>query len=306
MSTPAENQNYAPRPRVLLVDDEPVNLCVLSELFREDYEVITATSGEEALAQCRLDPPDLLLLDIVMPGMDGLDVCRRLKGEAATREVPVIFITALGRPQEETAALETGAVDFISKPVNPAVVRARVRTHLTLKAQSDFLRSLAFLDGLTGVANRRRFDEVLEAEWRRHRRHAASLGLIMLDIDQFKHFNDTYGHQAGDACLRALAQALADRMRRSHDLAARYGGEEFACILPETDLAGTRLIAESLLEAIRGLAIPHEDVPAGKVTASLGLAVMVPATDEGPALLVAQADGKLYAGKTSGRNRIAF
>lgn len=244
-----------------------------------------------------------MLLDIVMPDMDGLETCRRLKMDPLTRDLPVIFITSQESPQEETTALNTGGVDFITKPINPAVVRARAKTHLTLKAQSDFLRSLAFLDGLTGVANRRRFDEYLDAEWRRARRSKAPLSLILGDIDNFKHYNDHYGHQAGDTCLQTVAKALSGALKRAQDLVARYGGEEFACVLPDTDQNGAVLVAETLLRAVRDLDLPHEGTPPGIVTISLGIASMFASGEAEPKDLLAQSDARLYEAKEGGRNR---
>ena len=151
------------RPRLLVVDDQPINIQTLYQIFHADHEIFMATSGDQALAFCRDNvPPDLILLDVVMPGMDGIEVCRRLKSDPALADIPVIFVTARSDPADEAGALAAGGVDFIAKPVNPAVVRARVKTHLTLKAQTDLLHSLVFIDGLTGVANRRRFDEALQ------------------------------------------------------------------------------------------------------------------------------------------------
>ena len=291
------------QPRILVVDDDPVTLQMIASIFEDDHEVFLAGSAEDGLACCRRESPDLLLLDIVLPDADGLDVCRHLKADPATRNIPVIFITGQGSPREETQALEVGAVDFILKPVNPAVVRARVKTHLTLKAQSDILRSLAFLDGLTELANRRRFDEFLEAEWRRGRRSGAPLTLIMADIDNFKHYNDVHGHPAGDACLQAVARALTGTLKRAQDLAARYGGEEFACILPNTNLSGGKLLAQRLLEAVRTMALPHEGTGPGIVTISLGVASLFPSAEVNSADLVALADAKLYHAKEAGRNR---
>ena len=293
-----------PRPRLLIVDDDPVNLQMVGALFENDYDITLVSSALEALERCRSELPDLVLMDILMPELDGLTVCRRLKDDPATRNLPVIFLTSQATAEEETAALDTGAVDFITKPVNPSVVRARVRTHVTLKAQSDFLRGLAFLDGLTGIANRRRFDETLETEWRRGRRSGSSLAVIMGDIDNFKHYNDHYGHQAGDTCLKAVAGALARTLKRGQDLAARYGGEEFVCLLPETEAPGARVLANALWEAIRDLAIPHEGTAPGIVTLSLGFASMIPSGEVEAKALVALADLQLYKAKSGGRNRI--
>ena len=293
------------RPRLLVVDDQPINIQTLYQIFHIDHEVFMATSGEQALEFCRNTPPDLILLDVVMPGMDGLEVCRQLKADSATADIPVIFVTAQSDPDDETNALGAGGVDFIPKPVNPAVVRARVKTHLTLKAQSDLLRRLAFIDGLTGVANRRAFDEALHAEWRHCQRRHSPLALIMIDIDHFKAYNDRYGHQDGDACLQAVAKALEKAFGRSHDLVARYGGEEFVCLMPECDRLAGQAKAEELCRAVAALGIPHDaSATAPVVTISLGVAAVVPDNNSSPVWLLATADAALYQAKSSGRNRV--
>lgn len=297
--------NPVVRPRLLVVDDDPVTLRLVTAFFEPDHEVEPVPSAEAALEACARQPPDLLLLDIRMPDMDGLELCRRLKADPRTRDLPVLFITSQDTPEEETEALLTGAVDFISKPLHRAVVRARVRTHLQLKAQADFMRDQAMLDGLTGVANRRRFDEALDAEWRRCKRNGGFLGLVMCDLDEFKRYNDRYGHPAGDACLRAAARAMAGRLRRPMDLLARYGGEEFACLLPETGLEGVRWVARDLHQALRALRLPHEDARLGFVTASFGVAALVPDAAPDASGLVSLADRMLYAAKAAGRDQVA-
>lgn len=290
------------KPCILVVDDDPVCLQVLEVLFEGDYEVILSNSGPDTVEICRQRKPDLVILDIFMPGMGGMEVCRILKADPEMVDIPVIFITGQGTPEEETAALQAGAVDFITKPVNPSVVQARVKTHIMLKVQSDFLKTLVFLDGLTGVANRRRFDEFLDAEWRRGRRNQTPLTLIMIDIDDFKSFNDRYGHQAGDACLRQVALALKNTLRRPQDFTARYGGEEFVCALPETHLAAGRNLAEVLRGAVAELAIPHDVTPGGFVSISLGVACLVPNPEIEMTDLIAMADAKLYQAKRNGKN----
>ena len=293
------------RPRLLVVDDQPINIQVLNQIFQADHEVFMATNGAQALEICTHNPPDLILLDVVMPEMDGLEVCRRLKANPATADLPIIFVTAQNSPEEETCALEAGGVDFISKPVTPAVVRARVKNHLTLKAQGDQLRAQVFIDGLTGVANRRRFDEALANEWRRCRRSTAPLALIMIDIDHFKRYNDRYGHQAGDTCLQAVAASLKSALGRSHDLVARYGGEEFVCLLPEADMDGTLAKAEYLRQSIEKLAIPHADSDtATVVTISLGVAKLTTSENSDPIDLIRLADLALYEAKAQGRNQV--
>ena len=294
-----------PRPRILAIDDTPTNLLTLGAALGNEFALHVATSGAMGLELAAQSAPDLILLDVMMPDMDGYETCRRLKADRLTRDIPVIFVTALNSAEDEAFGLEVGAVDFISKPLNSAVVRARVRTHLTLKYQADLLRSMAFLDGLTGIANRRQFEEALQREWRACLRTGTSLALAMIDIDHFKSFNDTCGHVAGDACLRAVAGILHNDMSRPHDLIARYGGEEFACLLPDTDLEGARVKAEQLRHAVQSLGIPHEaSGTAPVVTISVGLETFIPTDELTPERLVAAADAQLYKAKHAGRNRV--
>jgi diguanylate cyclase (GGDEF)-like protein len=294
------------RPRILAIDDTPTNLLALGAVLGDDFALQVATSGAAGLALAGQSAPDLILLDVMMPDMNGFETCRRLKADPLTRDIPVIFVTALDSPEDETFGLEAGAVDFISKPLNSAVVRARVRTHITLKHQADLLRSMSFVDGLTGVANRRQFDEALQREWRACLRTGTSLALIMIDIDYFKQFNDTYGHPAGDACLRASAGILNGEISRSHDLIARYGGEEFVCLLPDINLAGAQIKAEQLRQVVHSLSIPHAaSSTAPVVTVSVGLALFIPSSELTPEQLVAAADAELYTAKRAGRNRVS-
>lgn len=293
------------RPMLLIVDDQSSDLQLLNAMFKDEYEVCLATSGQEALAFCQDRLPDLILLDVVMPDMGGYAVCQRLKSDALTQNIPVIFVTARGDPAEEALGLDVGGVDFISKPFHVRAVQARVRGHLTLKYQSDMLRSLALIDGLTGVGNRRHFDATLQNEWRRCGRAGQPLSLIMVDVDFFKRYNDQYGHPAGDVCLQSIASVLKAGFTRSHDMVARYGGEEFVCILPDTPLDGAEKKADALEKAVRALGIAHEksDV-CGVVTISLGVAVSHPAKGENPADLVAGADAQLYLAKQAGRGQV--
>ncbi len=290
--------------KILAIDDTPANLQVLEKLLADEFELQFATSGAMGLELARSSLPDLILLDVMMPDLDGYETCRRLKADPATRDIPVIFVTSLNNPADETWGLEAGAADFISRPINQAVVRARLRTQLTVKRQADLLHSHAFIDYLTGVANRRLFDARLESEWRSCRRSSAPLSLILIDIDHFKDFNDYYGHQAGDSCLQAVAKVLSASMGRPHDLIARYGGEEFACLLPETDLSGAASKAEELRQAIEAAGITHvASSAAAVVTISIGIACAIPAAESSPEALLLAADVQLYEAKRAGRNR---
>jgi len=293
------------RPRLLIVDDQAANIQALYRLFEADHQVFMATSGEQALLAAARHQPDLILMDVVMPRMDGHAVCAQLKAMPETRDIPVLFITAHHDAGQETRALDVGGVDFITKPINPAVVRARVKTHLTLKRQSDQLRRMAFLDGLTGVFNRRLFDDRLLMEWARAAREHKTLGLALIDVDHFKPYNDQYGHQAGDDALVAVAQALRGEGRRPGDVIARYGGEEFVCLLPDTEMGGAVLVANRMREAVCALAIPHETSGiAPVITLSAGVAVVRPVAGSDPATLIKQADDQLYRAKAQGRNQV--
>ena len=304
MSNSAEgfDQLFGRRPRLLLVDDQPVNIQTLHQVFAADCQVLMATSGAQALTLCRDRQPDLLLLDVQMPGMDGFELCAQLKADAALSAIAVIFVTANDRPEDETRALEAGAADFISKPFNPAVVRARVRAQLTLKRQADLLREMVFIDGLTGVHNRRHFDDRLSTEVQRARRSGAKLALLMADVDFFKRYNDCYGHVAGDECLRRIASALKSCLRRPADVLSRYGGEEFACILPDTDLSGATAVAQHMQLEVRALQLAHARSDVGPlVTLSIGVAVAPLSSGCDAATLVELADEQLYRAKAAGR-----
>ena len=292
-------------PKLLIVDDQPLNVQALYECFAADHQVYMATSGEQALRVCADHLPDLVLLDVQMPGMDGYEVCSRLKANEATRDIPVIFVTAQRDELSETRGLDCGAVDFISKPFNPTIVRARVRTHVVLKAQGDLLRRWAYIDGLTGVHNRRSFDERLAAEWGRALRNHTAMSVVLLDVDYFKRYNDRYGHQAGDACLRRVAATLWAGLKRPGDLLARYGGEEFACLLPDTALAGALKVARQLGQYVFAQQIEHADSSVAPVlTVSLGVCSKGEGNSGSVAELMRLADVQLYAAKAGGRHQV--
>ena len=296
----------AERARVLVVDDAAANIRMLAAALRDEHQILVATNGSDGLRIAATPPhPDLILLDVVMPDLDGYAVCRTLKEADATRHIPVIFITARSEEEDETHGLELGAVDYITKPFSLAIVRARVRTHLELKRHRDRLEALSSLDGLTGVPNRRRFDELLDREWRRAMRDLRELSVVMCDLDHFKGYNDTYGHAAGDACLRSVAGALDAELRRAADWLARYGGEEFAVVLPGHGREAAAARAEGLREAVAGLVIEHRaSSVADHVTLSLGVATRIPSRTSTPEALLKLADEALYRAKSAGRNRV--
>ncbi|MBU1004178.1 MAG: PleD family two-component system response regulator [Proteobacteria bacterium] len=294
------------KSRILIVDDSSFNIIILGEALSGEFEVSVATNGEDALATAMgPNQPDLVLLDIIMPGIDGHEVCRRLKSDASTASIPVIFITSMSEVEDETRGLELGAVDYITKPFSIPIVKARVRSHVELKRQRDILRDLSTLDGLTGIPNRRRFDEFFNLEWLRGRRSQTQISMVMADIDHFKAYNDNYGHAEGDECLRKVARAMKDCIKRPSDLLARYGGEEFAVILPETESQGAQHLAEALRAAVDSLNIPHAHSPvADHVTISVGVATLTPGALKEPEFLIKKADAMLYKAKNNGRNQV--
>jgi diguanylate cyclase (GGDEF)-like protein len=294
-----------PKQTVLVVDDTIANIQILDSILNSEYEVLFATNGNDALQIAAEQVPDLILLDVVMPEKDGYQVCHELKQGDKTRDIPVIFVTANNQEEDESRGFEAGVVDYITKPVRASIVKARVRTQLELKRYQDHLKSLSTIDGLTGIANRRKFDETLETEWRRARRNQSALSLIMMDIDYFKAYNDNYGHLAGDECLKRLASELGEICRRPADLFSRYGGEEFVMLLPDIDSRGAASMADRVQEKVRGIRIPHAySLVADHVTFSMGVATMVPQDDQTQFDLINAADNLLYIAKQNGRNQI--
>lgn len=290
---------------ILLVDDAPTNIQMLNETLKDGYHLFFATNGRDALRIASESVPDLILLDVIMPEMDGYEVCRHLKADPAMRDVPIIFITAMNQQEDEAIGLELGAVDYITKPFNPTIVRLRIRNQIELKRQRDLLTRLSHLDGLTGIPNRRALDEVLEREWRRGSRSMRPLSLLMIDIDHFKAYNDSSGHLAGDDCLRTVAQTLKISLGRAGDFVGRYGGEEFMAVLPETDADGALVVAREIIEAISKLAIPHPASPQSeKITISIGIATADTKREQQAICLLHEADSALYRAKQEGRNRI--
>jgi diguanylate cyclase (GGDEF)-like protein len=290
------------RPKLLLVDDQSVNIRLLHEVFRNDCDIFMATSGQDALVKAREVLPDLILLDVVMPEMDGYKVCEILKNDPITHDIAIIFVSAHFEPDEEVRGFQLGAGDFIHKPINPLITQIRVKNQLSLKKQREFLHEIALTDGLTGVANRRRFNENYHMLWLQCLRENQPISVIMIDIDYFKKFNDHYGHQKGDDCLRKVAQSIKAIIHRPIDLLARYGGEEFICLLPKTDMEGANHLAAEMIDTIKNLNIPHETSEVSLVvTISAGVASIIPTANMDIESLVLAADKQLYRAKQNGR-----
>ncbi len=297
------------RPRLLVVDDDPGVIQVLARVLEPLGELFFGLNGHSAMDLAWRVKPELILLDAEMPGMDGFAVCAALKAAPELADIPVLFLTAHREVNKEIQALELGAVDFIHKPISPPIVQARVRTHLALKRKSDELQKLVCLDGLTGIANRRAFDQALALEWRRFTRTHAPMSLLMVDVDYFKRYNDCFGHLAGDDCLKAVAGVLHGMAKRAGDVAARYGGEEFVLLLPQTPLEQAEKIAQDLCDQVYGLARPHPCSDAAPVvTVSVGVACLAHQVGDGVAgadylqELLSAADKALYRAKAAGRN----
>lgn len=306
------------RSKILVVDDIPLNR-KLQKTYLESvgYQVIIAQDGVEALQRIGEESPDLILLDIMMPNMNGFQVCRRLKGSENTRFVPIILVTALNEIEDKVKGIEAGADDFISKPFNKLELLARVKSLLRIKhlhdelelkikeleiAQSKLLQ-LAITDGLTELYNYRYFKDQLSQEITRAKRHNTYVSIAMIDIDYFKHYNDTHGHPAGDLVLKIIAQLLRNNIRKI-DVAARYGGEEFALILTETDKQAAGFVANKIKNLVEQQKFNYEETqPKGKLTISMGVSTF-PHDALTPDDLVKIADQRLYRAKKAGRNRV--
>ena len=314
---------------ILIVDAAAHDLRLLKTILsgEQGWNVVTAQSGAEALRALAKGGVGLVLADLMMPGLGGIELCRRMQTCPDVRGTPLVILLAGSERAYLGHAYEAGACDYIMKPLDPIEVVTKVRSELRTKEEVDRRRArenqletcnrelqaenlellqLSLVDPVTGIANRRHFDEMMDRAWRSAARHHFEIGLILIDIDFFKGYNDRFGHPAGDDCLRRIANELAAGLLRPDDFLGRYGGEEFAVILPQTDLAGAAVVAERLRYNVESLCILHPASPAGHETISQGLACAVPVPNSTPSLLIALADEALYEAKHSGRNQLAI
>ena len=296
---------------LMVVDDYQSNLQAMNALFEYQYQVVLFDNAKDALTHAQQESVDLILLDLDMPDMHGYEACTELKSNPLTAHIPVIFVTASDSSDDEAHGLLLGAVDYITKPVNLTILRARVRNHMELVYYRKQLEFLSSVDGLTGVANRRQLDTVLLQQFASTIRFGRCLTLMMIDIDDFKPYNDFYGLMQGDDCLKRVAHAIQSVRRRESDFVGRYGGEEFAMVLPDTDLEGGLVMAQKLLQTVRGLNIEHQGATAAdRVTISIGLTVYEAKQDYPEHIsveeLIKLADRQLYAAKRDGKNRVNY
>ena len=294
-------------PTVLVVDDDPISVTVIGQTLKDMAEVVFASDGIEAIARANDDAPDLILLDVLMPGADGYEVCARLKADPNTRDIPIVFVSTLTEEGQEARGLLAGAVDYVTKPVSPAILAARVRNHLAMKRQRDLLELASSRDEVTGLGNRRRLEDGLHSEWGRAARTQSPLTAIVVEIDAFPSFGELYGPLATQECLRRVALSVSTCARRPGDLVVRFMGDRCIALLPDTDERGALTIAERMRAAVASLDIPHARAREGRLTLSAGVAVARPTADARGANhaseFLARATRQLDEAKRAGGNR---
>ena len=289
---------------VLIIDDETANIISLTNILSPEYDIYAAKNGQDAIMLAKEHLPDLILLDILMPEMDGYEIISALKGSEITRAIPVIFISGLGSAEAEEKGLILGASDYITKPFHSSIVKLRVQNQIQYSSQFNIVKALSFMDELTGLFNRRGFDSRLRLEWNRAKREQTMSSIMMIDIDSFKKYNDVYGHLQGDVALYTVAKVIEQTLKRPADFCARWGGEEFIVLLPDTDLPGALTVAEQIRKNIENTQIPCDNGNITKATVSIGVNTIMPKQDVLVHDFIAGADHALYRAKESGRNRV--
>jgi diguanylate cyclase (GGDEF)-like protein len=288
--------------RILAIDDDSFALDTLADILGGMASIETAVGGRLGIEAALESLPDLIVCDVTMPDIDGIEVCRRLRLDSRTSDIPIVCVSGDMGEAEEVRAFTAGAVDCVKKPLSPALVRARIKVQLDCVAKTERALEMARRDGLTGMFNRRYFDERLEREWDRHRRSDLWVSVALVDLDHFKAFNDHYGHVKGDECLMRAADALRGCARRADEVAARYGGEEFVFLLPSTPPARAAQFGRLVCDEVRSLGIEHMASDKGVVTASVGVASLRPGPTLKPVDLLILADKALYEAKDAGRD----
>jgi len=292
------------KPIILIVDDELSSLKILNQILSADYDIIMAKSGEEAIELSASEPPDLILLDVIMGDMSGYDVLRKIRENPETALTPVIFITGLATAEDEEKGLILGAADYITKPFLNVLVRARVKTQINNVRQRREIERLSLTDALTGIPNRRSFDFRLSLEWAHAIREKKPIAILFIDLDDFKVYNDTYKHLQGDIMLKTVAGVLASAAKRAQDIAARIGGEEFAILLPDTEIHSAVEIAQLLGSNIKSTTVLTSEGEKTNVTVSIGVACTRPMPGDTMEDFLALADARLFRAKAEGKNRI--
>jgi diguanylate cyclase (GGDEF)-like protein len=290
---------------ILIVEDNSINLKVLDNIVSSEYNTILSKDGKDAIEKAKSNKIDLILLDIMLPELDGYTVCKVLKNDNTCKDIPVIFVTALTSHEDELKGLESGGVDFITKPFSAPIVMARIKTHIKYQALTQELCKLATIDSLTAIANRRAFDENIKLEWKRSMLELSQLSVMMIDIDYFKIYNDTYGHQGGDKCIQNIANILKNSISEEY-LLARYGGEEFVILMPNCDEYSAMQTAVNIKDVVYNSNLEFDNSKVSdRVSVSIGISTCTPSNSVSYNTLINKADEALYISKDSGRDRIS-
>jgi len=301
-------ENTEQMSKICLVDDNMTSLTIARDMLKSSYKVYPSPSAAKFFELIENVTPDLILMDVDMPQMNGYEAVTLLKQDDRFKDIPVIFLTAKDDEESELKGFQLGAVDYITKPFHPAIIKARITTHLTIVEQRRIIEKISLTDTLTKIPNRRNFDKHMDSEWKRAVREDLSIGMIMIDADHFKKFNDNYGHQQGDVALQTLAHVISTSIRRGSDFAARWGGEEFTVLLPNTEADGVLRVAENIRKNVEKVIIPRvDDASLGlNITISVGGVAEIPTSTSSMEDFIKKSDEALYKAKESGRNRVVL
>jgi len=291
---------------LLIVDDENANLKILTYILGKEYTIYTAASGRSAIEKSREFSPDLILLDILMPDMDGYQTLAEIKKTEEIKKIPVVFITGLDSEEDEEKGLSLDAADYITKPFSPTIVKLRVRSQIQIINQMRTIERLSMIDQLTGIPNRRSFDDRLKMEWKQAIREQKPISILMMDLDKFKNINDNYGHLQGDMVLQTVAGIFPGAFRRPGDFAARWGGEEFVVLMPNTPFEGAMEVAENIRSNIECAEMPSISDVKINITISIGVNSIIPEKDSSVDEFISMTDKALYKAKNNGRNQVVM